>query len=131
MTARLLSAILLCCTSLLMQAVDSSPVMIPVKKIEADSKYGIAYSGRLKKGFYNPSDSAKLDSAYINLQGTLTYKFYVKDDSVHYEFLRRLNNLSLSTDALIVLPVDSAMTYMQRARGKADGTSPSWKSGKY
>lgn len=129
MTTRLLTTIILSCISLIMQAVDQSPVMLPIKKIEADSKYGMAYSGRLKKGFNNPSDSAKLDSAYINLQGTLTYKFYVKDDSVHYEFLRRLNNLNLSNDASIVLPVDSAMTYMQRARGKAEGTSPSWKVG--
>ncbi|MDE6304394.1 MAG: TlpA family protein disulfide reductase [Paramuribaculum sp.] len=129
MTARLLTAIILSCISLIMQAVDPSPMMIPIKKIEADSKHAMAYSGRLKKAFYNPSDSAKLDSAYINLQGTLIYKFYIKDDSVHYEFLKRLNTLNLSNDASIVLPVDSALTYMQRARGKAVGTIPSWKVG--
>ncbi len=108
-----------------------SPVMIPIRKIDAYSQYSKAYFGRLKKGFYNPADTTLLDSAYINFQGKFVCKFSIENDSVHYDFLRRLNSLNLSDDVSIVVPIDSAMTYMRRARGKELGPIPSWKVGSH
>lgn len=129
MLYRLFTTITVFCVSLFTVGHTSSSINVPVKKIEAHSKYNRGYFSRLKKGFYNPSDSTQIDSAYVDLQGRMIYKFSVKDDSVHYEFLRRLNDISLSYDTSIVVHADSAATYMRRARGKEQGAIPSWKVG--